>query len=122
MSIAPLARLLERVGSQGEGLLAYLGGLGYLALDTLKFTVLGVAVRPRIKTNETFFQMVRLGVRAIPIVVLVQTFERGENLRVQSAPPLVQEIAVRHVVGEGVAEGVRGLGEQRLLLEELGLA
>ena len=87
MSIAPLARLLERVGSQGEGLLAYLGGLGYLALDTLKYTVLGVAVRPRIKTNETFFQMVRLGVRAIPIVVLVQTFV-GMILAFQLAPVL----------------------------------
>ena len=87
MSIAPLARLLERVGSQGEGLLAYLGGLGYLALDTLKYTVLGVFVRPRIKTNETFFQMVRLGVRAIPIVVLVQTFV-GMILAFQLAPVL----------------------------------
>jgi len=87
VSIAPLARLLERVGAQGEGLLAYLGGLGYLALDTLKFTVLGVAVRPRIKTNETFFQMVRLGVRAIPIVVLVQTFV-GMILAFQLAPVL----------------------------------
>jgi phospholipid/cholesterol/gamma-HCH transport system permease protein len=87
VSIAPLARLLERVGSQGEGLLAYLGGLGYLALDTLKYTVLGVAVRPRIKTNETFFQMVRLGVRAIPIVVLVQTFV-GMILAFQLAPVL----------------------------------
>ena len=87
MSIAPLARLLERVGAQGEGLLAYLGGLGYLALDTLKFMVLGVAVRPRIKTGETFFQMVRLGVRAIPIVVLVQTFV-GMILAFQLAPVL----------------------------------
>jgi phospholipid/cholesterol/gamma-HCH transport system permease protein len=68
-------------------LLAYLGGLGYLALDTLKYTVLGVAVRPRIKTNETFFQMVRLGVRAIPIVVLVQTFV-GMILAFQLAPVL----------------------------------
>ncbi|MCX5683884.1 MAG: ABC transporter permease, partial [Planctomycetota bacterium] len=87
MSTAPLVRLLETVGSQGAGLLAYLGGLGYLALDTLKYTVLGIFVRPRIKTNETFFQMVRLGVRAIPIVVLVQTFV-GMILAFQLAPVL----------------------------------
>jgi len=87
VSVAPLVRLLERVGSQGEGLLAYLGGLGYLALDTLKFLVLGLVVRPRIKADETFFQMVRLGVRAIPIIVLVQTFV-GMILAFQLAPVL----------------------------------
>jgi len=80
-------RCLERIGSQGEGLLAYLGGLGYLALDTLKLTALGIFVRPRIKADETFFQMVRLGVRAIPIIILVQTFV-GMILAFQLSPVL----------------------------------
>ncbi|MBM4020086.1 MAG: ABC transporter permease [Planctomycetes bacterium] len=87
MSAAAWTRLLERVGSQGEGFLAYMGGLGYLGWDALKFTVLGLVVRPRIKADETFFQMVRLGVRAIPIIVLVQTFV-GMILAFQLAPVL----------------------------------
>jgi phospholipid/cholesterol/gamma-HCH transport system permease protein len=87
VSAAAWVRLLERVGSQGEGLLAYLGGLGYLAIDTLKYTVLGLVTRPRIKVDETFFQMVRLGMRAIPIIVLVQTFV-GMILAFQLAPVL----------------------------------
>jgi len=65
-------RLLERVGAQGEGLLAYVGGLGYLALDVIKHTFAGLVTRPRIKADQTFFQMVRLGVRAVPIIFLVQ--------------------------------------------------
>jgi len=87
VSAAAWTRLLERVGSQGEGFLAYMGGLGYLGWDALKFTVLGLVVRPRIKADETFFQMVRLGVRAIPIIVLVQTFV-GMILAFQLAPVL----------------------------------
>lgn len=87
MSATPLVRLLERIGSQGEGLLAYLGGLGYLALDTFKHTVRGVFIRPRIKADETFFQMVRLGVRAIPIIFLVQLFV-GMILAFQLSPVL----------------------------------
>ena len=87
MSHLSLARLLERVGAQGEGLLAYMGGLGFLALDTVKFGFLGLVVKPRLKPDATFFQMVRLGVRAIPIVVLVQTFV-GMILAFQLSPVL----------------------------------
>jgi len=72
VSATSFVRLLERVGAQGEGLLAYVGGLGYLALDVLKHTLAGLVTRPRIKADETFFQMVRLGVRAVPIIFLVQ--------------------------------------------------
>ena len=74
MSHASWVRLLERVGAQGEGFLAYMGGLGYLAVDTVKHTVAGIITRPRIKADETFYQMVRLGVRAIPIIGMVQLF------------------------------------------------
>ena len=87
MSATSLVRLLERVGAQGEGLLTYMGGLAYLALDTLKSAVLGVLVRPRIKIDATFFQMVRLGVRAIPIIVLVEMFV-GMILAFQLSPVL----------------------------------
>jgi len=87
VSATSFVRLLERVGAQGEGLLAYLGGLGYLTLDTLKHTVAGLVARPRIKTDETFFQMVRLGVRAVPIIALVQVFV-GMTLSFTLAPVL----------------------------------
>jgi len=87
VSATPFIRVLERVGTQGEGLLAYLGGLTYLSGDTLKHLALGIVVRPRIKADETFFQMVRLGVRAIPIIFLVQTFV-GMILALQLAPVL----------------------------------
>ena len=87
MSNASWVRLLERVGAQGEGFLAYLGGLGYLALDTVRHTVAGVLTRPRIKADETFYQMVRLGVRAIPIIAMVQLFV-GMTLAFTLAPVL----------------------------------
>jgi len=87
VSHASWVRLLERVGAQGEGFLAYMGGLGYLALDTVKHTVAGIITRPRIKADETFYQMVRLGVRAIPIISMVQLFV-GMTLAFTLAPVL----------------------------------
>ena len=87
MSVTSVTRLLERIGAQGEGFVAYLGGLGYLTLDTAKHTGLGILFKPRIKADETFFQMVRLGVRAIPIIFLVQIFV-GMILALQLAPVL----------------------------------
>jgi len=84
---ASWVRLLERVGARGEGFLSYLGGLGYLTLDTVKQTAAGVVTRPRIKADETFYQMVRLGVRAVPIISLVQLFV-GMTLAFTLAPVL----------------------------------
>ena len=51
---------------------------------------------------------------------------RGERLEglddagVQRPPPLLQETAVGHLVGQGMLEGVLALGEQARLVEELG--
>ncbi len=87
MTGEPWLRLLERVGAQGEGFLAYLGGLGYLALDTVRHTALGLVRRPRIKADETIYQMVRLGVRAVPIIAMVQLFV-GMTLAFTLAPVL----------------------------------
>ena len=87
MSAVSVAHLLERIGARGEGLLAYLGGLGYLTGETLKQTLLGLVTRPRLKSGETFYQMVRLGVRAIPIIFLVEIFV-GMILAFQLAPVL----------------------------------
>jgi len=87
VSPRPLVRWLERVGAQGEGCLDYLGGLGTLALDTLKQLAIGVVRRPHLKVDETFSQMIRLGVRAVPIIFLVQIFV-GMILALQLAPVL----------------------------------
>jgi hypothetical protein len=54
--------------------------------------------------------------QAVPI----QPFERIHNSAVEGAPPLLQETPVRHLVGQGVLEGVFRLGEEAGLVEELG--
>jgi len=87
VSAAPFVHFLGRLGAQGEGLLAYVGGLGYLTWETLKQTASGLVSRPRLKTGEAFAQMMRLGIRAIPIVFLVQMFV-GMILAFQLAPVL----------------------------------
>jgi phospholipid/cholesterol/gamma-HCH transport system permease protein len=87
VSTSSVVRGLERVGAQGEGFLTYLGGLGCLTVDAAKQAVLGLVTRPRIKADETFFQMVRLGVRAVPIIFLVQFFV-GMTLSFTLAPVL----------------------------------
>ncbi len=87
MSIGAIWKPFERVGAGAEGLLAYLGGVAYLTLDTVGHGVSGLLVRPRIKAGETFYQMVRLGVRAVPIITLVQIFV-GVTLAFTLAPVL----------------------------------
>ena len=42
------------------------------------------------------------------------------DLGMQGAPPLLEEPAVCHLVGEGMLEGVFALGEEARLIEELG--
>ena len=49
-----------------------------------------------------------------------RAFEGLHDLRVQGPPPLVQQTAVGHLLGEGVLEGVGRLGEEVGLIEELG--
>lgn len=66
----------------------YLGGIGYLLSDTLGWTTRGL-VTPGVKLGRTAVasQMVRVGVRSLPIIVLVQTFI-GIILALQMAPTL----------------------------------
>jgi len=89
VSASQILRPLERVGAQAEGFIAYLGGIGYLTLDTFTGGVAGLFTRPRIKAGETIYQMVRLGVRAVPIIALVQIFV-GITLAFTLAPVLEQ--------------------------------
>ena len=49
-----------------------------------------------------------------------QGFEDLDDPRVQGAPPLLEETAVGHFVGEGVLEGILALGKEPGLVQELG--
>ena len=49
-----------------------------------------------------------------------QRLEGLHDAGVQDAPPLLQQAAVGHFVGEGVLESVFELGEETHLVEELG--
>ena len=89
MSDARFVRFLGHLGAQSGGVVEYVGGLWYLAWETLKRGLAGLVVRPRIKADETFYQMVRLGIRAIPIVFLVQLFV-GMTLAFTLAPVLAR--------------------------------
>jgi phospholipid/cholesterol/gamma-HCH transport system permease protein len=89
VSDARFVRFLGHLGAQSGGVVEYVGGLWYLAWETLKRGLAGLVVRPRIKADETFYQMVRLGIRAIPIVFLVQLFV-GMTLAFTLAPVLAR--------------------------------
>ena len=66
----------------------YLGGMSYLLLDTLTWLIRGLLFRSvRFGWSALSNQMVRVGVRSIPIIVLVQTFI-GIILALQMAPTL----------------------------------
>lgn len=88
---------VSAVGEAGYALRAelaehvrYLGGVCYLLLDTLAWTLLGLFTRQvRFGRTALITQMVRVGVRSLPIIVLVQTFI-GIILALQMAPTLRQ--------------------------------
>ena len=66
----------------------YLGGIAYLLFDTLVWLVRGLVSRDvKLGRAALASQMVRVGVRSIPIIVLVQTFI-GIILALQLAPTL----------------------------------
>ena len=48
-----------------------------------------------------------------------QGLQRLDNPGVQHAPPLLQQTAIRHLMGEGMLEGIGVLGKQAGLVEEL---
>lgn len=95
-TVASRAReLVERVGEgtveTGKSLrqgISQIGGLSYLTVDSVRWTLRGLFV-PKIKLGRSSLaaQMVRVGVRAIPIVCLVQLFI-GVILALSMAPTL----------------------------------
>lgn len=78
---------IGRVGRLGADGLGYVGGLGYLGADTARWTARGLLGRPRLSLPALATQMVRVGVKAIPIIVLVNMFI-GMILPFEMAPVL----------------------------------
>ena len=78
---------IERIGGFGTQGVGYVGGLGYLGLDTLRWTLRGLVGRPWLRIDSLSFQMVRVGVKAIGIISLVHLFI-GMILAFELAPIL----------------------------------
>jgi phospholipid/cholesterol/gamma-HCH transport system permease protein len=85
----PLLRPINALGGSVIGLCDFVGGLGYLMLDTagsVRRALFGKRGR-RLGWANLWAQMVRVGVRSIPIVMLV-LFCIGAILALQMAPIL----------------------------------
>lgn len=81
--------------------ISYIGGLGGLLLDALGWALRGVFGKARFGWAALSAQMVRVGVRSIPIILLVQVFI-GIILTLQVAPTLEsygQIESVANIVG-----------------------
>jgi len=102
---------LERLGAKVLGGFRYIGGMSLMLGDTLRWTVLGL-VSPRVRLGRRAIaeQLVRVGVRSLGIVILVQLFI-GVILALQMTPPLRdpwrQEAMIPNIIGEA---GFRMLG------------
>jgi len=103
-------RFIRAVGARTLGVLGYLGGMAILLVETLRWTLRGLFL-PRVRFGRKVFmeQMVRVGVRSVGVVMLVQTFI-GVILALQLAPTLKdygQVDKVANIIGAG---GFRILG------------
>jgi phospholipid/cholesterol/gamma-HCH transport system permease protein len=92
MAQTPMNLLVQPVAALGSRLIAFLefaGGIGYLLLDTLRAVPRGLIAKRgrRLAWQNLWAQMVRVGVRSIPIVMLV-LFCIGSILALQMAPVL----------------------------------
>src|SRR5688572_21842008 len=93
-----LLRPISSVGAAALGLCEFVGGLGYLMVDTavaVRRALFGKRGR-RLGWANLWAQMVRVGVRSIPIVMLV-LFCIGAILALQMAPVLRDYGAVSRV-------------------------
>jgi phospholipid/cholesterol/gamma-HCH transport system permease protein len=103
--------LLRLLGAKTLGGLRYVGGMFYLLASTLRWTLSGLFV-PGVKFGWANLagQMVRVGVKSLGIVVLIQIF-MGVILALQLTPPLRdpwhQEAQVARIIG---VAGFRMLG------------
>ena len=83
-----VVRMLGALGRKGAKWAEELGYMGFLAKDTAKFI-------PKIRPEPVAVQMIRFGVRAIPIVCMVNLFV-GMILAVAMSEMLIQLNAVSH--------------------------
>ncbi len=77
MSESRVEQFLGGIGARGKGLLAYLGGMGYLFTESLWHyvrLVLRLSGTRRSGREAVWAQRVRVGVRSLPIVSLVLFF------------------------------------------------
>jgi len=102
--------LLQLLGAGLVGVMCYVGGAAFLLGSTLRWTWRGLFDRKvRLGRHALAVQMVRVGVRSVAIVCLVQVFI-GVILALQMAPPLRpwgQEDKIANIIG---VAGFRMLG------------
>src|SRR6476646_7137164 len=93
-----LTRPIITLGARAIGLLEFIGGVGYLLLDTARSTIRGLVTGRgrRLGWANLWAQMVRVGVRSVPIVTLVLTCI-GAILALQMAPILRDYGALQQV-------------------------
>src|SRR3954471_14189178 len=93
-----LTRPIITLGARTIGLLEFIGGVGYLLLDTARSTVRGLVTGRgrRLGWANLWSQMGRGGVRSVPIVTLVLTCI-GAILALQMAPILRDYGALQQV-------------------------
>lgn len=82
-----LRQRLEKLGGVFNDSVSYAGGLGYLGYDSARWTLRGLLRRPPISGQSLAAQMVRVGVKAVPIIALVHLFI-GMILPLEMAPIL----------------------------------
>lgn len=101
---------VEALGAAVLGVLRYAGGLSLLLGQTLRWTALGLfSPKVRFSRRGLSEQFVRVGIRSVAIVLLVQGFI-GVILALQMAPPLKdfgQESQIASIIG---IAGFRMLG------------
>ena len=78
------------------------------------------AIRQRLVPHLTQERMVGEPLNLFDQPLTVKSLEGLHNAAVQLAPPFLQQTSIRHLVGEGMFEGVLQLGEEACLIEELG--
>jgi len=101
---------VEAVGARALASARYVGGMTLLGLETMKWTWRGLTTRKvRFDRRALAEQMVRVGVRSVAVVMLVQMFI-GVILALQMTPPLKpwgQVDKVANIIG---VAGFRMLG------------
>lgn len=102
--------LVEKIGATTIALLEYIGGMSILFVAAVKCILAGVLPgKGRLDTHEVLTQLMRIGVRSLAVVCLVQGFI-GVILALQMEPPLSlfqQQARISSIIG---IAGFRMLG------------